>query len=250
MALFGWVLLAMVGMRTFGMAANRLIDERIDALNLRTSQRALPAGRIHRSSVIFYTVIALIVYIVAVFNLHPVTWALSAIPVILMLVYPYLKRFTWFAHFGIGLVYLIVPPAVSLAFTGTMPFGFVILGIAGMLWVSGFDILYALLDYNSDKRLGLYSIPVRFGVSTAIWWARVLHFSAASLLFAAGIFFNFGPLYYVGAGAVALLLFYENALVTPNDLSRLNVAFFTVNGFISVLFCLFVCADILVFRAV
>jgi 4-hydroxybenzoate polyprenyltransferase len=157
-----------------------------------------------------------------------------------MIGYPYLKRFTWLAHFGMGAVYLIVPPAVSLALTGTMPFGFVVIGLGSMAWVAGFDVLYATADYEIDRKQGLHSIPAGFGIPAALVISRLLHATAIILLAIAGVVLGAGALFGVGVLAAAVLLAYEQSLVSSNDLSKLNMAFFTMNGVIAVVFGAFV----------
>lgn len=235
-----WVLVAMVGMRTFGMAANRLIDAEIDGRNPRTATRAIPAGTISRRAMSGYIAVAGLIFVVATSQLDPVTWALAPIPLAVMIGYPYLKRFTWLAHFGMGAVYLIVPPAVSLALTGTMPIGFVVIGIGSMAWVAGFDVLYATADYEVDRKQGLHSIPARFGIPTSLVVSRVLHASAVLLLAIAGVIFEASMFYSFGVLTAAVLLAYEQSLVSSDDLSKLNMAFFTMNGVIAVVFGAFV----------
>ena len=242
-----WIILAMVTIRTFGMAANRLVDAALDKANPRTANRALPAGRITSREVVVYMVVSLALYGLAVAFLDPITWLLATIPVLVMLGYPFAKRFTWLAHFGVGAVYLIVPPAVELAITGGPPSaGLVLLGVGGMLWVTGFDILYATTDYDSDIELGVHSIPAQFGVAAALWWARCLHLATVLVLLAAGIVIGAGWLYYTGVGVVFVLLAYENSLVRATNLTKLNTAFFTMNGVIAVIFSLSVCIDVLI----
>ena len=235
-----WVIVAMVGMRTFGMAANRLIDGAIDACNPRTATRAIPAGTISRKAMILYMAVAGLVFIAATAQLDPATWALAPIPLAVMIGYPYLKRFTWLAHFGMGAVYLIAPPAVSLALTGTMPFGFVVIGLGSMAWVAGFDVLYATADYEVDREQGLHSIPAKFGISAALVISRLLHATAIILLAIAGVVLAAGALFGFGVLVAAVLLAYEQSLVSSNDLSKLNMAFFTMNGVIAVVFGAFV----------
>ena len=235
-----WVLVAMVGMRTFGMAANRLIDAEIDARNPRTATRAIPAGTISRKSMIGYMAIAGLVFVGATSQLNSATWALATIPLAVMIGYPYLKRFTWLAHFGMGAVYLIVPPAVSLALTGTMPFGFIVIGIGSMAWVAGFDVLYATADFKVDREQGLHSIPARFGIPSALAISRLLHAAAVLLLALAGVILEASEFYSIGVLAAAVLLAYEQLLVRSDDLSKLNMAFFTMNGVIAVVFGTFV----------
>jgi 4-hydroxybenzoate polyprenyltransferase len=235
-----WVLVAMVGMRTFGMAANRLIDAEIDARNPRTASRAIPAKTIGLRSMFVYMIVAGLIFIAATSQLDPATWLLAPIPLAVMIGYPYLKRFTWLAHFGMGVVYLIVPPAVSLALTGSIPFGFVVMGLGSMAWVTGFDVLYATADYDVDREQGLHSIPARFGIPMALVISRLLHAIAVLLLASSGVIFGTGAFFILGVIVVGALLAYEQSLVSSKDLSKLNMAFFTMNGVIAVVFSAFV----------
>ena len=242
----GWVVVAMVAMRTFGMGSNRVIDAEIDARNPRTSDRALPAGLLSHREMWAYMAISLAVYGLAVSQLEPLAWRLSVVPVLVMLGYPYLKRFTWLSHFGLGLIYLIVPPAAWIAVTGELPAGIIWMGAAAMVWVAGFDVLYATADLEVDRAQGLRSIPARFGIKAALWWARALHAGAVAAIVVAGVLLGVGPLYYAGAAVAAALLAYENSLVSPADLSKLNMAFFTMNGIIAVAFGVFASLDVLI----
>ncbi|MDA1279785.1 MAG: putative 4-hydroxybenzoate polyprenyltransferase [Chloroflexi bacterium] len=235
-----WVVVAMIGMRTFGMAANRLIDAEIDAHNPRTASRAIPAGSISRRAMTGYMLVAGGVFAAATSQLDPVAWPLAPIPLAVMIGYPYLKRFTWLAHFGMGAVYLIVPPAVALALTGDMPFEFVLIGLGSMVWVAGFDVLYATADFHIDREQGLHSIPARFGIRPALVISRALHIVALALLSSAGVVIGAGMLYFIGVAAAGALLAYEQSLVSSNDLSKLNMAFFTMNGVIALVFGTFV----------
>jgi len=237
---FFWVIIAMVSMRTFGMSANRLIDGEIDSRNPRTAMRAIPTGEISRLAMYGYMSVAGLIFAAVISQLHPITWLLSPIPLAVMVGYPYLKRFTWLSHFGMGAVYLIVPPAVSLALTGTMPLGFVLIGIGSMAWVVGFDVLYATADFEVDRDQGLHSIPARFGIPVALIASKGLHLLAVLLLLIAGLVLGSNWVYFVGVILVALLLAYEQSLVSSDDLSKLNLAFFTMNGVIAIVFGIFV----------
>ena len=237
---FVWVIIAMVSMRTFGMSANRLIDGEIDSKNPRTAMRAIPTGDISRLAMYGYMSVAGLIFAAVISQLHPITWLLAPIPLAVMVGYPYLKRFTWLSHFGMGTVYLIVPPAVSLALTGTMPLGFVLIGIGSMAWVVGFDVLYATADFEVDRDQGLHSIPARFGIPVALIASKGLHLLAVLLLLIAGLVLGSNWLYFVGVVLVALLLAYEQSLVSSDDLSKLNLAFFTMNGVIAIVFGIFV----------
>ena len=237
---FFWVIIAMVSMRTFGMSANRLIDGEIDSKNPRTAMRAIPTGEISRLAMYGYMSVAGLIFAAVISQLHPITWLLAPIPLAVMVGYPYLKRFTWLSHFGMGAVYLIVPPAVSLALTGTMPLGFVLIGLGSMAWVVGFDVLYAIADFEVDRDQGLHSIPARFGIPVALIASKGLHLLAVLLLLIAGLVLGSNWLYFVGVVLVALLLAYEQSLVSSDDLSKLNLAFFTMNGVIAIVFGIFV----------
>ena len=240
---FGWVIAAMVTLRTFAMAANRILDAEIDRRNPRTADRALARGIIGKPEVIGYMIVSAIVFVVAAWQLDPLALLLSPIPIVVAFTYPYLKRFTWMAHFGIGAVYVIVPPAVSIAMTGTMPIEFVLLGIAALMWVSGFDVLYAIADIEFDRANGLHSIPARFGVKRSLSIAKALH--VVTLVFLVLMIFagSGGILASLGILGVGILFAYEHSLVKEDDLSKLNMAFFTMNGIIAVVFAIFVVLD-------
>ena len=240
---FGWVIVAMVTLRTFAMAANRILDAEIDRRNPRTADRALARGIIGKPEVIGYMIVSAVVFVAAAWQLDPLALLLSPIPIVVAFTYPYLKRFTCLAHFGIGAVYVIVPPAVSIAMTGTMPIEFVLLGIAALMWVSGFDVLYAIADIEFDRANGLHSIPARFGVKRSLSIAKALH--VVTLVFLVLTIFagSGGILAALGILGVGILFAYEHSLVKENDLSKLNMAFFTMNGIIAVVFAVFVVLD-------
>jgi 4-hydroxybenzoate polyprenyltransferase len=238
-----WLTLAMVGARSLAMALNRLIDAEIDARNPRTATRELPAGRLSRAEVVGFCVLSLVVFLVAVWQLDPIVRWLWPIPVAAFVVYPYLKRFTWLGHLWLGAVDGLAPVGAWVALTGELPWEAWALGGAVAAWVAGFDVFYALLDLDVDRREGLHSWATRWGVGHAFAAARVLHALTVVLLALAGLGLTVGLLYWLGVVAVAALLFYEHSLVRPGDLRRLDAAFFTVNGVISVVFCAFVVAD-------
>ncbi len=240
---FGWVIVAMVTLRTFAMAANRLLDAAIDRRNPRTADRALATGIIGKPEVIGYMAVSAVVFVVAAWQLDPLALLLSPIPIVVAFTYPYLKRFTWLAHFGIGAVYVIVPPAVSIAMTGTMPAEFVLLGIAALFWVSGFDVLYAIADIEFDRANGFHSVPARFGISRSLVIAKALHLVTLIFLVLSVLSGGSGFLAAFGIVVVVALFAYEHSLVKEDDLSKLNMAFFTMNGIIAVVFALFVVLD-------
>ena len=240
-----WITIAMVGARSLAMALNRLIDARIDAANPRTAARELPSGALSASSVLLFCVAALGVYLVSVWQLDPFVRPLSPIPVVMFVVYPYLKRFTWLCHLWLGAVDGLAPIGAWAAVRGELPWEAWALGGAVAAWVAGFDLFYALFDVDVDRSQGLHSWATRFGETGAFAGARSLHLATVGLLAAVGIGLDLGTLYWLGVIVVAGLLTYEHSLVRPGDLRRLDTAFFTMNGVISVAFFLFVLADVL-----
>jgi 4-hydroxybenzoate polyprenyltransferase len=238
-----WITVAMVGARSLAMALNRLIDARIDAANPRTAGRELPSGRLRPWQVIAFCVLSLAVFLVAVWQLDPLVRWLWPIPVAGFVVYPYLKRITWLCHFWLGAVDGLAPVGAWVAITGELPWQAWTLGAAVALWIAGFDLFYSLFDVEVDRAQGLHSWATRFGVRGAFAGARALHAATVALLAIAGIGLDAGPAYWLGVAAVAALLLYEHLLVRPGDLRRLDAAFFTVNGVISVVFLGFVLAE-------
>jgi 4-hydroxybenzoate polyprenyltransferase len=238
-----WITLAMVGARSLAMALNRLIDAGIDARNPRTAGRELPSGQLSVVQVVVFCVASLALFLAAVWELDPLVHRLWPIPVIGFVVYPYLKRFTWLCHFWLGAVDGLAPVGAWVAITGRLPWQAWLLGAAVALWVAGFDLFYALFDEEVDRRQGLHSVVTRFGVGGAFLGARLAHAATVVCLVAAGLGLPVGALYWLGVAAVALLLAYEHSLVRPGDLRRLDTAFFTMNGVISVVFAVFVVVD-------
>ncbi len=241
-----WITVAMVGARSLAMALNRLIDAEIDARNPRTARRELPRGALTRRQVVAFCLASLAVFLVAVFQLAPLVRWLWPIPVVAFVVYPYLKRVTWLSHFWLGAVDGLAPVGAWVAITNELPWQAWALGAAVALWVTGFDLLYALFDLDVDRAQGLHSFPVRFGVPAAFATARTCHLATVAFLVVAGAGLAVGVLYWLGVAAVAALLAYEHALVSPRDLRRLDMAFFTLNGVISVSLFAFVLADAVV----
>jgi 4-hydroxybenzoate polyprenyltransferase len=240
-----WITLAMVGARSLAMALNRLIDARIDAANPRTAGREIPSGALSVSAVLAFCAASTALYVLAVFELDPLVRWLSPIPVIAFVVYPYLKRFTWLCHLWLGAVDGLAPVGAWAAVKGTLPWQAWALGAAVAAWVAGFDLFYALFDVDVDLSQGLHSWATRFGERGAFAGARALHLLTLVLLGAVGAGLHVGVPYWLGVLAVAGLLLYEHSLVRPGDLRRLDAAFFTMNGVISVAFFVFVVADVL-----
>jgi 4-hydroxybenzoate polyprenyltransferase len=239
-----WITLAMVGARSLAMALNRLIDAAIDAANPRTAGRELPSGALSRTAVVVFCAASLALFLVSVWQLAHVVRLLWPIPVAAFVVYPYLKRFTWLSHAWLGAVDGLAPVGAWVAITGTIPWQAWLLGAAVGAWVAGFDVLYGLFDVEIDRAQGLNSVAARFGERGAFGAARLLHLATVALLVAVGIGLHAGGLYWAGVGAVAVLLAYEHSLVRPGDLRRLDAAFFTMNGVISLAFFAFVLADV------
>jgi 4-hydroxybenzoate polyprenyltransferase len=241
-----WITVAMVGARTLAMSVNRLVDAEIDARNPRTAQRELPAGVLSRAQVLGLCALALAVFLIAVFQLDPIVRWLWPIPVALFVIYPYLKRLTWLCHVWLGACLGLAPLGAWLAVTGTAPWEAWAIGSAVLLWVAGFDLFYSLFDLGHDRAEGLHSWATRFSERGVFLGARVFHAGTVVLLAAAGVGLDVSFLYWLGVVATAALLVYEHSLVRPGDLRRLDAAFFTMNGVISVVFFAFVALDVLV----
>jgi 4-hydroxybenzoate polyprenyltransferase len=220
-----------------------LIDAGIDARNPRTSGRELPRGLLRPWHVGALCVASLGVFLVAVWQLDPIVRWLWPIPVIGFVVYPYLKRFTWLCHLWLGAVDGLAPMGAWVAITGKLPWQSWILGLAVATWVAGFDLFYSLFDEAIDRAQGLHSVATRFGVRGVFRGARLLHVATVTCLIAVGLGLPVGVAYWLGVAVVAGLLAYEHWLVRPDDLSRLDMAFFTMNGVISVAFFGFVLVD-------
>jgi 4-hydroxybenzoate polyprenyltransferase len=238
-----WITFAMIGARSLAMGLNRLIDSSIDARNPRTATRELPSGLLSRGQVIAFCLASLALFLVAVFQLDPIVRWLWPIPVAAFVVYPYLKRWTWLSHAWLGAVDGLAPIGAWVAITGKLPWPAWALGGAVALWVAGFDLFYSLFDLEVDREQGLHSFATHFGERRLFWGARLAHAATVALLAAVGFGLDLGVLYWLGVASVAILLAYEHAIVRPGNLRRLNAAFFTMNGIISVVFFGFVLAE-------
>ncbi|WP_405600888.1 4-hydroxybenzoate octaprenyltransferase [Streptomyces sp. NBC_01410] len=234
------VTLAMVGLRTFAMACNRIIDREIDARNPRTENRELVTGAVSVRSAWTGALIAVVVFLGAAAALNPLCLALAPIAVIPMVVYPYGKRFTNFPHAILGLAQAMGPVGAWIAITGAWSWDSVILGLAVGVWIGGFDLIFACQDVQADRAHGVMSVPARFGVPAALYGARAAHVVTTVLLVWYALATEAGGFFWTGLLIVAAAFLYEHTIVKPHDLSRLNRAFFTVNGFIGI--ALFGCA--------
>jgi 4-hydroxybenzoate polyprenyltransferase len=243
-----WILVAMVSARTAAMAFNRLVDADIDAQNPRTADRALPRGLVRRSEVAGLTTAAAVVFVFAASRLNTLCFALSPLALLVILGYSYLKRFTQWTHLFLGVALAIAPVGAWIAVQGRFGLFPVVLGVAVVLWVAGFDIIYACQDAEFDARHRLSSFPQRYGLPNALKLSALFHIGAATALISLVWFPSLGPLYLVGVLIVAALLLYEHTLVKPHDLSKADSAFFTMNGVISILFMCFAIADVFVPR--
>jgi 4-hydroxybenzoate polyprenyltransferase len=244
-AQIGWILLAMISARSAAMAFNRLVDLPFDAINPRTATRALPTKLLSRGSVVLFIVVSAGVFIYAATMLNPLAFKLSPVALGIVLSYSYTKRFTWWTHMFLGLSLGCAPIGAWIAIRGNLSAVPLLLGSAVVLWVAGFDIIYSCQDFEFDTKQPLYSIPKRFGIGGALWISAGVHIVMVVLL--AYLFWreNLGVISFSGLGIVALLLAYEHSLVKPSDLSRVNAAFFTVNGWVSVLLFLTTGLDII-----
>jgi len=241
-----WIVIAMIAARSAAMAFNRLADAALDAANPRTRTRALPAGHLSSAFVATFVIVSCALFILAAAQLNRLTLWLSPVALAVLLLYSYTKRFTRWSHLVLGFALGIAPAAAWIAVRGSLDPRILLLTAAVTFWVAGFDILYACQDFQFDRDAGLHSIPRHLGIPRALWIARAFHLIMLLLLIALLPVFALGKLAVVGVLAVALLLLYEHSLVKPTDLSKLNAAFFTMNGVISVVFALFVAADLLI----
>jgi 4-hydroxybenzoate polyprenyltransferase len=240
------VTVAMVAARTFAMAFNRIIDRELDARNPRTASRELVTGAVAVRTAVVGSVVALLVFLVAAALLSPLCLALAPIALALLALYPYGKRFTWLCHGILGLAQAVGPIGAWIAVTGHWSWDAVLLGLAVGLWIGGFDLIYALQDLDSDRAGGVYSLPARFGAATALRVSKGAHVVTLALFVAYGLGIGAGVLWFVGVLLVAVAFAYEHSIVGPDDLSRVNRAFFTTNGFVGIALFVFGLADLVV----
>ena len=240
-----WIIVAMVAARSAAMAFNRLVDATLDAANPRTRGRALPAGLLSPKFVAGFVVVSSALLMFAAWQLNPLAFVLSPVALAVVLFYSFTKRFTRWSHLVLGFALGIAPAAAWIAVRGSLDPRILLLTAAVTCWVAGFDVLYACQDFDFDRSAGLHSIPRFLGIRRALWMARILHGLMLLLLVALIGVFGLGWISISGVVLVALLLAYEHSLVAPDDLSRLNAAFFTMNGVISIVLFVFIAADLL-----
>ena len=244
----GWIVVCMVSARSAAMAFNRLADAKLDAENPRTAMRALPAGTLSSGFVAGFVVVSVAVFMVGAAMLNRLTLELAPVALAVVLFYSYMKRVTRWSHLVLGLALGIAPSAAWIAVRGSLDWRIVVLTGAVLLWVGGFDVLYACQDFEHDRKVGLNSVPQAFGVAAAFWIARAMHVGMLALLCWLVVLFGLGKVAIVGVVLVALLLLYEHLIISPQDMRRMNAAFFTLNGVISVVFFGFVAVDVLMHR--
>jgi 4-hydroxybenzoate polyprenyltransferase len=241
-----WIIVAMVAARSAAMSFNRLADISIDAANPRTRTRALPAGALTQNFVRSFVIVSAVIFVLAAWELNWMAFLLSPVALAILLLYSYTKRWTRWSHLVLGFALGIAPAAAWIAVRGSLDPRILLLTTAVTFWVAGFDVLYACQDYEFDQQAGLHSLPRYCGIGKALWIARFFHVSMLVLLTILVWIFGLGALAIAGVFAVLLLLAYEHSLVSKNDLSKLNAAFFTMNGIISVIFFVFLALDLLV----
>lgn len=241
-----WITVAMIGARSGAMGLNRIIDREIDKDNPRTSGREIPKGLIKVSEAVGFVVLSFGCMLLAAFMLNPLCLMLSPIAIGVLFLYSFTKRFTWAAHFVLGLAISAAPLGAWVAIRGTFDLAVLPLAAAVIFWLAGFDVLYALQDREFDTRYGLFSIPQKFGIGKSLFLARTFHAVAYGLLVLNGALFRLGMPYWAGMIIIAGLFLYEHSLVDKNDLSRLDMAFFNMNGYISMTVFLFTLADFLI----
>ncbi|WP_372629072.1 UbiA-like polyprenyltransferase [Cohnella sp.] len=245
----GWILLAMIGARTAAMGLNRLIDKAIDARNPRTANRAIPAGLLQSKDVILYVILSFVLLFWASAQLNSLAVKLLPLAVFFLVIYSYTKRFTWTCHLVLGLTIGLAPLGGWVAVTGGITWEAIVLYVTVALWTAGFDVIYACQDVEFDRKEGLHSIPARFGIAKALGIARSFHALTAAGFALLLVLTDLSWWYFAGTIVAAALLLYEHRLVKPNDLSKLNAAFFTMNGILSAVIFVFTFIDLVVVRS-
>jgi 4-hydroxybenzoate polyprenyltransferase len=248
LAVLFWIVVCMVSARSAAMAFNRLVDARLDAANPRTAMRALPAGMLSSGFVAGFVAVSAAVFLAAAGMLNRLALELAPLTLAILLAYSYMKRVTRWSHLVLGLSLGIAPSAAWIAVRGSLDPRIIVLSAAVLLWVGGFDVLYACQDFEHDREAGLNSVPQAFGLTAAFWISRTMHLGMLCLLLWLVHLFRLGPLAAAGVMTVAALLLYEHSIVSPRDLRRMNAAFFMLNGLISIVFFGFFAADVLLHK--
>lgn len=241
-----WIVVAMVSARSGAMGLNRIIDRKIDTANPRTMNREIPSGKINVGSAVFFTVISLTFFVFSAYMLNPLCLKLSPLAIAVLLLYSYTKRFTWLSHIVLGIAISAAPVGAWIAVRGTFNAEILPLGFAVVFWLAGFDVLYALQDIEFDRAHGLRSIPEKFGIKDTLLFSRIFHLITWGLLAFTGLIFGLGIFYWIGMAVAGGLFIYEHSIVKANDLSRLDMAFFNMNGYISITVFIFTLLDCLV----
>jgi 4-hydroxybenzoate polyprenyltransferase len=236
----------MVGARSGAMGLNRIIDRKIDSANPRTEGREIPRGAISVFAAALLVIVSFCLLLLAAYMLNPLCLKLSPLAIAVLVIYSYTKRFTWLSHFVLGLAISAAPLGAWMAVKGSFDIEIVPLGGAVIFWLAGFDVLYALQDIDFDRKYGLYSIPKRFGIRKSIYFSRMLHITSFFLLVTSGMIFKLGGFYWFGMFLTAGLFLYEHSLIKAADLSRLDFAFFNMNGYISMTVFIFTLMDYII----
>lgn len=239
-----WIIIALVAGRTAGMSFNRFFDLPFDKLNPRSQNWASVRGLVKPVEIFILAIISSIGLMFSAYKLNKLAFYLSPVVILLLIIYPLGKRFTDFVHLILGAVYFVIPIAVSISLLGKVEISVIFLGLSMAFWVAGFDILYALQDIEFDKKIGLHSIPSKFGIKKSLIFARTFHFFTFIFLLLTGYFAKLGIIYFVGVIILSAFLAYEHSLIKEKDLSRINQAFFTINGYVSILYMIVVILDV------
>lgn len=241
-----WICVAVLGARSGAMGFNRLVDASIDARNPRTAGRDIPAGRLSKQQASLYTLVSFVIYLFAAYMLNTLCFLLAPIPLFVFILYSYTKRFTFLCHIVLGVALALAPIGAWVAVTGSVSLPIVMLGLAVLLWVAGFDIVYACQDIDFDRKENLHSIPRYLGVSGSLNLARLFHVVAFAIFFAVKFMFGLGYIYLAGVILTGAFMFYQHSILRPNDLSKLDMAFFNLNAYISVSIFVFTAVDIFI----
>ena len=238
-----WIVIAMVGARSGAMGMNRIVDRKIDSANPRTRGREIPRGAIGVFEAVLLVIVSFVFFAYAAYMLNPLCLKLSPLAIAVLIAYSYTKRFTWMSHFVLGLAISAAPLGAWMAVKGSFDIEIIPLSIAVIFWLAGFDVLYALQDIDFDTTYGLYSMPKRFGVRKSIYFSRIFHMTSFFLLVTNGMIFKLGGVYWTGMFLTAGLFLYEHSLIREDDLSKLDFAFFNMNGYISLTVFIFTLMD-------